>query len=45
MLVNERLNRGNYYFQFSGEGLASGIYYYKLVTEKASFMKKMVLIK
>jgi hypothetical protein len=45
VLVNERLNRGNYYFQFSGERLASGVYYYKLVTEKISYMKKMVLVK
>lgn len=45
LLVNERLNRGNYYFQFSGEKLASGVYFYKLVTEKTSYMKKMVLIK
>jgi len=44
-LVNEQLNAGNYYFQFSGEGLASGVYYYKLVTENTSIMKKMVLIK
>ncbi|MBZ0204317.1 MAG: T9SS type A sorting domain-containing protein [Ignavibacteria bacterium] len=44
-LVNERLNRGNYYFQFSGEKLASGVYFYKLVTENTSYMKKMVLVK
>ncbi len=44
-LVNEQLNAGNYYFQFSGDGLASGIYYYKLVTENTSIMKKMVLVK
>lgn len=44
-LVNEQLNAGNYYFQFSGEGLASGVYYYKLVTENTNIMKKMVLVK
>ncbi len=44
-LVNEHLNAGNYYFQFSGEGLASGVYYYKLVTENSNIMKKMVLVK
>jgi hypothetical protein len=45
VLVNEYLNRGNYYFQFSGEKLASGLYFYKLVTNNFTETKKMILIK
>ena len=36
---------GNYEVSFSGEGLSSGIYFYKLITEKFSETKSMILVK
>lgn len=44
-LVAEELNAGSYETEFNGEGLASGVYFYKLLTEKMSITKKMLLIK
>lgn len=46
-LVNEIKLPGNYSVQFSSENLnlASGIYFYKLRTEKFSSTKKMLLVK
>jgi photosystem II stability/assembly factor-like uncharacterized protein len=44
-LVNEKLSAGSYAYDFSGEVLSSGVYYYKLETENFSETKKMVLIK
>lgn len=44
-LVNEKLSAGSYAFDFSGEMLTSGVYYYKLETENFSETKKMVLVK
>ena len=48
-LVNEKQNAGSYSVDFNaslyGSGLPSGIYFYKLVTEKFSETKKMILIK
>ena len=44
-LVNEKQNAGNYSVTFDGSNLPSGIYFYKLVTEKFSETKKMVLVK
>lgn len=49
LLVNEVLNPGSYEYTFNGEGLTSGIYYYKLsATDGAtefSQTKSMLLIK
>jgi photosystem II stability/assembly factor-like uncharacterized protein len=44
-LVNEKQNAGSYSADFNAASLPSGIYFYKLVTEKFSETKKMILIK
>lgn len=44
-LVNEKLNAGSYSVDFNAAALPSGIYFYKLVTEKFSETKKMMLVK
>ena len=44
-LVNERLQPGNYEYEFNGNSIASGVYYYKLVSRDYSETKKMVLIR
>lgn len=45
ILVNEVLGVGQYEVIFEASNLASGMYYYKLETEKYSEMKKMMLVK
>lgn len=45
ILVNSVLPQGSYIYSFRGENLPSGVYYYKLESEKFSEIKKMVLIK
>jgi hypothetical protein len=44
-LVNEKQSTGNYEITFDGSGLASGIYFYKLVTENFTDNKMMILVK
>lgn len=44
-LVNEQLKAGEYEINWDASAYASGIYYYKLVTDNFSDTKKMVLIK
>lgn len=44
-LVNENLSEGTYRYNFNGINLASGMYFYKLETEKFSETKKMILVK
>ncbi len=44
-LVNEKQNAGSYSVNFNAATLPSGIYFYKLVTEKFSETKKMILVK
>ncbi len=44
-LVNEKQNAGSYSVNFNAASLPSGIYFYKLVTDKFSETKKMILIK
>jgi hypothetical protein len=44
-LMNEKLNAGTYEIKFSGDKLASGIYFYKLTTDKYSETKKMIFMK
>jgi endonuclease I len=43
-LVNKNLQPGSYKFYFDGSELSSGIYFYRLITDKI-FVKKMNLIK
>jgi len=42
-LVDAFQERGSYRFTFLGEGLASGVYYYRLKTEQFVIQRKMVL--
>jgi len=45
-LVTAKQNAGNYEVNFSGEGLASGVYYYSLIAEgEVIDTKKMILLK
>jgi hypothetical protein len=44
-LINKKLERGNHSVQFNAERLNSGIYFYRLESEKKSFVNKMLLIK
>lgn len=44
-LVNENQSGGIYAVEFNASSLPSGIYFYKLTTEKFSETKKMVLVK
>lgn len=45
VLVNEQLKPGNYAVDFDGSKLASGVYFYKLITDNFKSTKKMLLIK
>jgi len=45
VLVNENLSAGIYSYKWNGRDQASGIYFYKLITDSYSEMKKMVLLK
>jgi len=44
-LINKRLNAGTHSIQFNAERLNSGIYFYRLESEKKSIVNKMLLIK
>jgi hypothetical protein len=44
-LVNERLQQGAYSTTFDGTTLNSGVYFYRLTTDKYSESRKMLLIK
>jgi hypothetical protein len=44
-LVNDRMERGFHTVTFDGTGLASGLYFYRLVTDQTVDTKKMLLIK
>lgn len=45
VLLSQNLNSGVYEYYFNGDILPSGIYFYRLETEKHSAAKSMVLIK
>ena len=45
VLVNEKLDAGEYKVSFDASGFASGVYFYKLETENFVESKKMVLLK
>lgn len=50
-LINENMNPGVYYAQFNGEGLSSGVYFYKLETKEIATgrvfrdSKRMIIMK
>jgi hypothetical protein len=45
ILVSEELNVGSYKYEWNADGISSGIYFYKLNTNKFSEMKKLILLK
>jgi photosystem II stability/assembly factor-like uncharacterized protein len=45
IIVSNKLNQGNYNYQFDGSNLASGIYYYQIVTGEYRKVKKMILLR
>ncbi|CUT08818.1 Por secretion system C-terminal sorting domain-containing protein [Candidatus Kryptonium thompsonii] len=44
-ILDERLEVGRYRVRFDGGDLVSGVYFYRLITDKFSSVKKMVLVK
>ncbi len=44
-LVNEQLLPGTYSYEFNGENLSSGVYFYKLQSGEYSKTRRMILIK
>ena len=44
-LVNGKVNSGNHEVKLNGSNLASGIYFYRLQTEKYTSVKKLILLK
>ena len=44
-LVNENLSAGSYSYLWNAENQSSGVYFYKLITDSYSEMKKMILLK
>ncbi len=44
-IVYENLKAGSYEVEFNGVNKSSGIYYYKVYTEKYQGTKKMILVK
>jgi hypothetical protein len=45
VLVNEKLNAGEYKIDFNASGLTSGVYFYRLETADFTDVKKMILVK
>jgi hypothetical protein len=44
-LLNDKIEAGRYKYQWDSRGVASGLYIYRLTTEKFSSIKKMILLK
>lgn len=45
ILTNQKFSAGHHSVQFNGEGISSGVYFYKLTSSKFSDVKKMILLK
>ncbi|MFC2094035.1 aryl-sulfate sulfotransferase [Bacteroidota bacterium] len=44
-LVDQEMQAGNYKINFNGNGLASGMYFYKIIAGSFTKMKKMILLR
>jgi len=44
-LINEIMTTGRYNLSYDASALPSGIYFYRLLTNNGSFIKKMILLK
>ncbi|RPI16405.1 MAG: alpha/beta fold hydrolase [Ignavibacteriae bacterium] len=44
-LINQKQNAGTYQAAFNGDNLPSGVYFYKLITDGFTDVKKMILVK
>jgi len=44
-LISQELSAGTHSIQWNAEGLTSGVYFYRLQTDKSTEMKKLVLLK
>ena len=44
-LMNEQKSPGSYRINYNAEKLSSGIFYYKLSSDKVNIVKKFILIK
>ena len=45
-LLNEKLEANKVYtLEFNSGNLASGVYYYRIITENRSMVKKMIILK
>jgi hypothetical protein len=44
-LVNEKLQPGMYEISFDGSKLTSGVFFYKMISDKYIETKKMILLK
>ena len=44
-LVSEKMNPGNHSYQFDGSDLASGVYYYQLLTSDYREVRKMIVLR
>jgi hypothetical protein len=44
-IVNEKLNPGSYEYELNGEGLTSGVYFYRLEANDFIEIKRMMLVK
>ncbi len=44
-LVSKNLNAGSYHFEWSGKGLSSGVYFYRINAGSFSETRKMILLK
>lgn len=45
VLLDDKLNPGEYKINFEGNNLSSGVYFYELISDGSRLVKKMVLIK
>ncbi|MCX6157220.1 MAG: T9SS type A sorting domain-containing protein [Ignavibacteriae bacterium] len=45
ILTNQKYTAGHYSVQFNGNGISSGVYFYRLTTSKFTDVKKMILLK